>query len=84
MRVGLIVPRYRHSAVDRNYIKRQLRELARLQILPTRLPVDLVIRIYPDAYQASYDLLAHDVGVAMRGVNNWYGIVRPKNTADTR
>lgn len=83
MRVGLIVPRFRHSAVDRNHIKRQLRELARLQMLPTQLPVDLVIRIYPDAYQASYSLLAHDVGVAMKSLNNWYGTVRSENTPNT-
>ena len=83
MRVGLIVPRYRHSAVDRNYIKRQLRELTRLQMLPTQLAVDLVIRIYPEAYEASYALLANDVGIAMRSVKHWYGTVQPENTTDT-
>ncbi len=33
-RVGLIVPKYRHGSVERNRVKRRLRELARLELLP--------------------------------------------------
>ena len=33
-RVGFVVPRYKHSAVDRNRLKRRLRELASLELLP--------------------------------------------------
>ena len=61
MRVGLIVPRYRHTAVARNQLKRRLRELARLQLLPTHLPVDVVIRVRPEAYDAGFQHLRADV-----------------------
>ena len=33
-RVGIVVPRHQHSAVDRNRLKRRLRELVRLELLP--------------------------------------------------
>ena len=33
-RIGIVVPRHQHSAVDRNRLKRRLRELARLELLP--------------------------------------------------
>jgi ribonuclease P protein component len=61
MRVGLIVPRYRHTAVARNQLKRRLRELARVQLLPTHLPIDIVIRVRPEAYDAGFERLRADV-----------------------
>jgi len=61
MRVGLIVPRYRHTAVVRNQLKRRLRELTRLQLLPTQLAVDVVIRVRPEAYDADFHHLRADV-----------------------
>ena len=64
-RVGLIVPRYRHSAVARNLLKRRLRELARLRILPTGLPYDLVMRVKPEAYDADFVQLGADVDRAV-------------------
>ncbi|MBA4071866.1 MAG: ribonuclease P protein component [Gemmatimonas sp.] len=33
-RVGVIVPRFSHSAVERNLVKRRLRELIRMELLP--------------------------------------------------
>lgn len=65
MRVGLIVPRYRHTAVARNQLKRRLRELTRLQLLPTQLPVDVVIRVRPEAYDAGFHHLRADVDRAL-------------------
>jgi ribonuclease P protein component len=61
MRVGLIVPRYRHTAVARNQLKRRLRELTRLQLLSAGLPVNVVIRTRPEAYEASFDQLRVDI-----------------------
>jgi ribonuclease P protein component len=61
MRVGLIVPKYKQSSVARNRLKRRLRELARLRLLPTRLAADVVIRVRPEAYRASFDELTNDV-----------------------
>jgi len=60
-RVGVVVPRYSGSAVDRNRLKRRLRELVRTRLLPVAPSVDLVIRARPDAYATSFDALAVDV-----------------------
>jgi len=56
-RVGVIVPRFGHSAVDRNLVKRRLRNLARTELLPTMAALDVVIRAAPSAYRASFDVL---------------------------
>lgn len=71
MRVGLIVPLFNHSAVARNRVKRQLRELSRLQLLPAALPLDVVIRIRPEAYSAGFDMLADDVMRALGDMTRW-------------
>jgi ribonuclease P protein component len=60
-RVGVVVPRYSGSAVDRNRVKRRLRELVRTRLLPTALSADVVIRARRDAYSASFDALTADV-----------------------
>lgn len=56
-RVGVIVPRYSHSAVERNLVKRRLRDLIRTELLPTMAALDVVIRAGPGAYGADYDTL---------------------------
>ena len=56
-RIGVIVPRYGHTAVDRNKVKRRLRDLARTELLPSLSALDVVIRAAPSAYAASYDTL---------------------------
>ena len=61
MRVGLVVPRFKQSTVARNRLKRQLRELARIRLLPTDLAVDVVLRIRPETYGATFDALATDI-----------------------
>jgi len=57
-RVGLIVPRYGHSAVARNLLKRRLREVIRREILPRverpPLGMDIIIRAKRAAYEAGY------------------------------
>ena len=57
-RVGIVVPRHQQSAVDRNRLKRRLRELVRLELLPSlreRPAVDLAIRARREAYSAAVD-----------------------------
>lgn len=56
-RVGVVVPRFGRSAVDRNRVKRRLRELARTELIPAMEAIDVVIRASPSAYEASYDTL---------------------------
>lgn len=60
-RVGLVVPRYKQSAVARNRLKRRLRELVRTWILPTDVAVDIVLRVRSDAYDATFEALNADV-----------------------
>lgn len=48
------MPRYKHSAVDRNRLKRRLREIVRLHMLRAMPPVDVVVRARPAAYQAPF------------------------------
>jgi ribonuclease P protein component len=64
------VPRHQHSAVDRNRLKRRLRELVRVELLPSlralppsaaRTSVDISIRARREAYTATMDALRHDV-----------------------
>ena len=54
-RVGVIVPRHGHTAVERNVVTRRLRELARRELLPALSAIDVVIRAAPSAYAASFD-----------------------------
>ena len=63
-RIGIVVPRHQHSAVDRNTLKRRLRVLVRMNLLPglhTRPPIDVAIRARREAYAASFDALRTDV-----------------------
>jgi ribonuclease P protein component len=57
-RVGVVVPKHRRSSVERNLLKRRLRELLRLEVLPRlvdlQLPVDVLIRARREAYAATY------------------------------
>lgn len=53
-RAGLIVPRYSHSAVERNRVKRRLREIVRQHVLPAIRRHDFVVRALPSAYVASF------------------------------
>ena len=46
------MPRHSHSAVDRNRVKRRIREIVRLDMLPVLPNVDMVVRALPSAYAA--------------------------------
>lgn len=61
LRVGIVVPRHRRSAVERNRLKRQLRELVRLLVLPLGMPVDLVIWAQRSAYEMSFSRLQQEI-----------------------
>ena len=71
-RIGLVVPRFKHSVVARNRVKRRLRELARLELLPTGLMVDLVLKIRPEAYGATYKHLATDIAQTLVQLRRWH------------
>jgi ribonuclease P protein component len=68
VRVGIVVPRHKHSAVDRNRLKRRLRELVRTRLLPALdgLGGDLVIRARAEAYGDSFAALERQLDRAVR------------------
>ena len=64
-RVGVVVPKHRRNSVERNRLKRRLREVLRLEVLPRLaeqdLAVDVLIRARREAYAATYDQLQHEL-----------------------
>jgi ribonuclease P protein component len=73
-RIGIVVPRHQQSAVDRNRLKRRLRELVRLELLPTlrtRPAADVAIRARREAYAADVPALRRDIlSIAIRLAGN--------------
>ena len=57
-RWGIIVPKHRHSIVQRNRVKRRLREIGRTQVLPRLreegLGLDVLVRARREAYAAGF------------------------------
>ena len=81
-RIGLVVPkpraktspdgkRIRAAAVQRNRLKRRLREIARTAILPflrdAGCAVDILVRGRPESYQATFAELSED----LLGLQEW-------------
>lgn len=60
-RLALVVPRRGHTAVERNRLRRRLRELGRRRILPRLRPMDVVLRTRVHAYSARFADLAADL-----------------------
>jgi len=60
-RLGVVVPRFNNSAVARNKLRRQLREIARRRLLPTLSPIDLVISSRAAAYRCPFETLAAEL-----------------------
>lgn len=65
MRVAVVVPKHGHSITDRNRLKRRLRELLRLRLLPRCREVggawDVLVRARPVAYEASFERLEDEI-----------------------
>lgn len=57
-RLGVVVPKHKRRIVDRNLVKRRLREIGRTVLLPALrgapVPLDLMLRARPEAYGASF------------------------------
>lgn len=63
-RIGVVVPRFGHTAVARNQLKRRLRELARHEWTPrlaALAPHDVLLRAGPAAYHADFAALTSDM-----------------------
>lgn len=66
-RLGVVVPKHRRRIVERNRLKRRLREIGRVILLPmlrtAEAPLDLLVRARPEAYGASFAELRDDLTV---------------------
>jgi ribonuclease P protein component len=62
-RVGIVVPKHRRKIVERNKVKRRLREIVRTGLLHSLGSIDLLIRAKPEAYGSTFQELAEDVGL---------------------
>lgn len=60
-RVGLIVPRLGRTAVERNRVKRWLREAIRLDFLPGAPPLEMVVRTSRAVYALSFVRIRREV-----------------------
>lgn len=60
-RVGFIVPTYGRSIVERNQLKRRLREIVRRNILQRIPSVDMIVRTRPEAYSATFASLEREL-----------------------
>lgn len=60
-RIGFIVPKHGRSIVERNQLKRRLREIVRQNILQRITPVDIIVRARPEAYSATFASLEREL-----------------------
>jgi ribonuclease P protein component len=60
-----VVPRHKHTAVERNRLKRRLREIVRLDVLPALAAAesrrDVLVRARREAYDASFAELREEL-----------------------
>lgn len=64
-RVGVIVPKFGKTIVERNRLRRQLREIARLVVLPEISGRDVLIKALASAYRTEFNSLSEELaGVA--------------------
>jgi ribonuclease P protein component len=64
----VIVGKYGHTIVERNRLRRRLRELARIRLLPGCNGVDIVIRPLAEAYRVDFRQLGIEIDEIKRGL----------------
>jgi ribonuclease P protein component len=71
-RAGIVVPRYGHTIVERNRLKRRLRELVRTEWMPRartqQPPQEVLVRVRPRAYELNGNALREAFGKCFQGV----------------
>lgn len=60
-RVAVIVAKSGHTIVERNRLRRRLRDLARVHLLPGCIGVDMIVRALPEAYSVDFRQLGMEV-----------------------
>lgn len=71
-RVAVIVPKYGHIIVERNRLRRRLRELVRIDLLPKCTNVDLVLQALPPAYRADFNVLGAEVRTVVERLSSTF------------
>ncbi len=70
-RVGVVVGKHRHGSVERNRVKRRLREALRNEVLPrlgdAGLVLDVLVRARREAYDAGYAELRDELTAWVEG-----------------
>ena len=64
-RLGVVVGKHKHTIVERNRVRRRLRELGRTVLLPalrnSGAALDVMVRARPDAYNAQFEQLRDEI-----------------------
>jgi ribonuclease P protein component len=64
-RLGVVVPKHKRRIVERNLVKRRLRDVGRRFLLPALraagMHVDLMVRARPEAYGATFEEMRADL-----------------------
>ena len=60
-RVAVIVGKHGHTVVERNKLRRRLREIIRTNLIPGIARMDIVVRSFPAAYEATFTELQSEV-----------------------
>ena len=72
-RLAVVVPRHGRTIVERNRLRRRLREIGRRDWLPGAVSrgaeLDVVVRAKPAAYGASFEELARALGSGLEAVS---------------
>ena len=61
VRLAVIVGKHRHTIVERNRLRRRLRELSRTRLIPFHSEIDVVIRSLPSAYDVTFSILTKEI-----------------------
>ena len=64
-RLGVVVPKHKHTIVERNLVRRRLREIGRTVVLPalrnSGAALDVLVRARPEAYAAPFAQLRDEL-----------------------
>ena len=64
-RLGVVVPKHKHTIVERNLVRRRIREIGRTVLLPalrnSGAALDVLVRARREAYDASFSQLRDEL-----------------------